>query len=325
MTGTEESDWSGPGEPLAFDDEPLEAILYGESAAGPTPADLFAESRPRIEAIRAAIASGRDAEALGAMRALHAQGLPIPEASAREFLGLIERCVPLTPCALAVDHGVPYEGILQPLFDDAVARDSEPLASRAGLLLSFWYEACARYGDGRAVLTTLLARAQRRHTLGDEAGFANNLGYIYLLEGDWDQAEPLFRHAVALVERQGDAARAVNMRANVLTCRFGRVGLPAAEALESEIEAVRETLARHNDWRERKLLVLQARILEHRGELEHAVERMDRAVHCTNGVPSRLRLEDEAYRARLQDRLAGECATARTGGAHDQPDSPSAG
>ena len=300
--GSDDSAWSGPGEPLVFDDEPLEAILYGASTTGPTPADLFAESRPRIDAIRAAIAGGRDEDALRAMQALYGGDIAVPEAIAPELVQFIGRFIPQVPCPLAVEHGVPYDAILGPIFERAVALDHQPLADAAGTLLYRWHEACARYADARAVISTLLARALKRGGVAEEAGLTNNLAYECLLEGDWAPAEPLLVHAVELAEGAGSATEIANMRANLLTCRIGQVGLSGAKALEPEIEAARKTLAEHKDWRERKLLLLQARILDHRGDLKQAIERMERAVRGAKDVPSRHRLEDEAYLARLGQR-----------------------
>ena len=271
---------------LALDDEPLEALLYGAPTPGPSSAELFGRARPILERVRRAIKKGREEEALREMRTLCAETLELPADGERMLVDFLQGQIPQVPYPVVADRGIAYERILKPIFDDAWARDDASLLDAAGTLLYRWHEARARYGDARAVVSVMLSHAQAWGNLSEEGVLTNNLAYEYLLEGDWDRAEPGFRSAIALFERLADEDDLANARANLLTCQFGRLGLPEARSLEREIEAAREALQNQSDWRERKAFVLLARIREHESALDEAIALTQRAVECARNRPT---------------------------------------
>jgi hypothetical protein len=104
----------------------------------------------------------------------------------------------------------------------------------------------------------------------------------------------------------GATSRANNAQANLLTARFELLGLPDAVELEPEILEVDAYYASENDWRRRKTLVLLARLREHAGDLDIALDLMEKSLRLTRKVPTQHRLADAAYGRRLRAVMDGE-------------------
>ena len=126
------------------------------------------------------------------------------------------------------------------------------------------------------------------------------------MEGCWQQAECLCEEAVAGFTIVGATSRANNARANLLSARFESPGLPDAVELEPEILEVDSYYALENDWRRRKTLVLLARLREHAGDLDIALDLMEESLRLTRKVPTQHRLADAAYVRRLRAVMDGE-------------------
>lgn len=289
-----------PGDgPLLFDDAPLESILYGESG-GATPADLFGAARPLLDAIGQAITDGRKGEALGHMRGLYDAGLEVPTPAASEFVAYVGRFVPACAWPILPTPHFPYDTILQPIFEWATIAGQSTLADSAGSLLARYFEAHGRFADARAVLSVLLDTARVDGDRLAQAQHSNNMAYELLQESDWLQAEGLSETAVDLFGEEGATSRANNARANWLTARFGRLGLPDATTLEPVIAKVHRFYLAENDPRCRKTFVLLARIHEHAGRIAKAIALMEDALSACREVPTQHRQEDEAYLMRLR-------------------------
>ena len=99
-------------------------------------------------------------------------------------------------------------------------------------------------------------------------------------------------------------SRANNAQANGLTARFGRLGLPAAQALAAEIEEVLQCYASQSDPRRRKPLVLLARLAADQRDFGRAMALMAAAVEASEGIPTHHRAADEAELQQLRRRAA---------------------
>jgi len=274
---------------LLFDDAPLDAILYGESG-GPSSADLFAATEDKRAAIGHAWQAGHTDEALCATQELLASGGVLTEREISAILTKIGGLVPDCAWPLLPPGAFPYETILQPIFDRAVRAGRDGLAGEVGLILARALEGHGQFVGSAAVFAPLLTGARLRGSQLEMAQNANNLGYVRSMQGCWREAEGLCEEAVAGFTAAGATSRANNAQANLLTARFELLGLPDAVELEPEILDVDAYYASENDWRRRKTLVLLARLREHAGDLDIALDLMEKSLRLTRKVPTQHRL-----------------------------------
>ena len=119
---------------LVFDDEPLEAILYGVPGPGPSSADVFAEGKREVMAIREAIGQEDHERAFHLMVGLFETGTPLPADALTAFVAYLRQFIPTCPCPLVEEHGVPYERVLKPCFEAGRAYRNAALMTGAGTL-----------------------------------------------------------------------------------------------------------------------------------------------------------------------------------------------
>jgi tetratricopeptide (TPR) repeat protein len=297
----------GHREILFFDDSPLDAILYGGPGSASS-ADLFAIRADERDAIARAWVEGRIQDALRRTDDLLASGGALTERETLTTLSRISELIPECGWPMIPAGSYPYASILGEVFDRALRAGKYALAGEVGLVLARSLEACGRFDGSSEVFRTLLTLARVRSSLIEIAQYANNLGYALAQRGLWSEAERCCEEAVAGFTAIEALGRANNARANLLSARLDLHGFPDATALEPEIEEVDRYYARTADWRQRKTLVLLARIREHVGDLDLALQLMEQALRVARKVKTRHRLEDAAYRRKLRDRIAREVA-----------------
>jgi tetratricopeptide (TPR) repeat protein len=290
---------------ILFDDEPLEAILYGAPSSGPSSADLFAAAEQTLGAVHAALEQDDLPGALRRMAQLLESDSPVPERVLLRIAGFMRQLVPDVPCPLIEDQGPAYGRILQPCFDAGGARRNDALVKLAGAPLYRWYEAVGRYEAAAEVVRRMLEDAAQRRDTHAQAQLTNNLGYEYLLSQRWEEAAPYFQRSTALFEALGDAVEVANGRANALLCEAGLKGPEQLSQSRSELNELATTLRRRHDWRARKPLGLIARIEEQKGHCRKAILYARAAVIAGREVPSRHHLEDQEYLAGLEARCGG--------------------
>lgn len=290
---------------LLFDDEPLDAILYGAAGPAPSSASLFDAARPAAERIARAVAEDRIADALQAASGLVGTDALAPAHALLPLLPLLRELIGNVPCPIVDDHGIDYAVLLRPLFELGCRTRDQPLVQRAGWPLYRWLETLGRYAEAREVIGRLLEVARREGKQVDQAMLTNNYGYEYLLEGNWEAAQPYFHRAAQMFERLGADLEVANARANGLTCRFERLDPEAAASLQAELEEVLAALVSRGDWRQRKPLMLLARLAEHEGRLADAIKLAQRAVIAARHTRTRLRQQDQDYLRRLKRQRGG--------------------
>jgi tetratricopeptide (TPR) repeat protein len=283
---------------FVFDDEPLESILYGEPGTGPTPACLFAPAEPFVSAIMEAFVQGNVEEALRRMAELLASGDPVSISDLIGFTLLIGSFIPQVPCPIVEDRGISYDTLLEPLFTAGVGRNNSILVEKAGTALHRYYEGRGRFTDAMRIVGVLLEKARETGNRHDEPVFLNNLGYDYLLEGDFDRAMACFQSALNLFPRHGSYLERMNARLNMLLALYECSGGRYNRSFERRASRLLSSLG--NDWRRRKALILLARIAEGSGDLEKAAQLVRQAVDASEGIPTKHRLEDLAYLERLE-------------------------
>ncbi|EGV16150.1 tetratricopeptide repeat protein [Thiocapsa marina] len=295
----------GHREILFFDDAPLDAVLHGGPGSASS-ADLFAVRADERDAIARAWAEGRVQDALRRTDDLLASGGALTERETLTTLSRISGLIPECGWPIIPAGSYPYESILREVFERALRAGQNGLAGEVGLVLARALEACGRFDGSSEVSMTLLTLARVRSNRIEIAQYANNLGYALAQRGLWSEAERCCEEAVAGFTAIEAPGRANNARANLLSARLDLYGFPDATSLEPEIEEVDRYYARAADWRQRKTLVLLARIREHVGDLDLALRLMEQALRVARKVKTRHRLEDAAYRRKLRYRIARE-------------------
>lgn len=91
----------------------------------------------------------------------------------------------------------------------------------------------------------------------------------------------------------------LNVRANVLTCRFALLPPERWRTLLPELRVVNRLLRKTGDWRARKTLILLARHAEARGRRAAAIGWARKAVRAAGKVATWHRVDDERYLASL--------------------------
>ena len=130
----------------------------------------------------------------------------------------------------------------------------------------------------------------------------NNLGYEYLLEGRWKEAEALFERAIERFEYLGRRDEVCNARANLLECRFALTAPEDWVALVPRVAEVNLALSALGDWRARKTLRLFARFAEYQGRWRAARGWMRKALIASAGVDTQLQKWDRDYLRALEER-----------------------
>lgn len=290
---------------ILFDDEPLEAILYGVASTGPSSADLFVAAEQTLSAAHAALEQDDLSGALRLLAQLLESDSPVTDEVLLSIAGFVRQLVPDAPCPLIEDQGVAYGRILKPCFDAGIARGNNALMNSAGTRLYRWYEAVGRYEAAADVVRRLLEDALRRRDNHAQAQLTNNLGYEYLLRQRWEEAAPYFQRSTALFEGLGQAVEVANGHANSFLCQAGLKGPKHLALRQGELKDLATTLRRQHDWRARKPLGLIARIEEGKGNCRKAVLYARAAAIAGREVPSRHHLEDQEYLAGLEARCGG--------------------
>jgi hypothetical protein len=268
----------------------------------PTSMRFSRDDDPLVAPIARAISARSPRQALGQIRTLLASEGPISHSVYRYCADVIGRFVPSVPVPELRRGGATAGPVLTTLFECVASHPDYALVTHVGMLLYRFHEARARYERAAQVIERLLARARDEEDNGDVAMLTNNLGYEYLLVEHWQTAEDLFEQAITKFEHVGAQLDAINARANVLECRFGRLPPEQWNTLLPMLKDVNRALMVRGDWRARKTLRLLARFAEHRGNRPAARGWARRALAVSEGMPTQLRKWDHAYLQVLEAR-----------------------
>lgn len=291
---------------LAFDDEPIDAVLYDVASPGPSPADYYGLSDRTLKSILSAVEQGATPAAIRLAAAMGEEEVPLSARSCQELLKLLAPLFPLPPGQM-VEHDLSgLGGLLRRIWDLATERADEKLKKEAGILLERWYERHERYGEARRIIVKLVSLWRKEGDSEDAAGLINNYGFTFWLEGNLRKAAPIFRRAAELFARTGQMARQANARANYWMCRIDSNGLDDLEALEEELERLALHLRGSSYWQERKVCLLRAKLAERIGELDAAIRHLEKAIQLTRGKRSVYTQMDTDYLRRLRLLRSGE-------------------
>ena len=288
-----------PGE-LVFDDEPLEGILYGEEARGPTRANLFWPGLVWVRGIAAACGAGNIQEAVTRASEVTASGYTLTPGMCRDLAAIIKAIVPGHPNPI-LEHDLSRLGpLVGEMWSLALREKDKALKDALGIPLHRWYEHHRQYDLARRILTVLIELCREQHNEPVEAILLNNLAFDYLLEERLQEAIPLFEQAAALFKAHGVDYEYANARANYWTCRFESGDVDDLEGVEAELETLGRTLAKRSGWHARKPLILLAKVREREGRIEAAMSLVEQAIASAEGSGTRYPEQDARYLEELR-------------------------
>jgi len=117
---------------------------------------------------------------------------------------------------------------------------AQTLAAQSGRIIEL--TRAGKYSDALPLALVMVASLEKSNNTRDLAGALNNLGQVYAGQGHDDQAEPLYKRAIALTEKSL-GLDAVGVAANLtnLAAVYQRQGLfTEAEPLFQRALAIRE-------------------------------------------------------------------------------------
>lgn len=263
---------------LVFDDEPIQAVLYGAPEDEPSVVSVFEHVRKLVTEL----SGGAHPDPESALRAilgfLDEDRAILPECF-RSLVGYARSFLPHWPAQPSPEMPPSAGVVLERLWQRAEHAADDELRSCAGMPLWEWYEMTRCHARAREVLQALVDIAERSHNPQEMRGLLNNLAFQYWLERQWAHAARHFARAADLAKEHGDLPGYAQFKANYWACRFEEDGLADADLMHAELEQFAEIL-RTGGRRpaERKALVYLAKVEQAQGKLEDAVAHARRAV-----------------------------------------------
>jgi len=288
---------------LFFDDLPLEHVLYGETAEGPTQASIFREADLMVQEIIEVWSMGDMEKTIQKASQLPLdQMMPSLHACSkmREVLRSIVPNYPRPILGLDISALGP---VLEALRQRAADLGVELLKLKYDELLYRWFEHMGRYGEAREVLKGIIRVVAKRGDRMSLAIMINNYAFEFLLEKRWRYAIPLFGAAAKLF-RDIDIGEYANARSNQLFCELESSNFGFNEATVEELETLADILEMEGSWHKRKPLMLLARIHESTGNLELAFQFARKALKPPVNRNSLYYKEDVEFVKRMRNLIA---------------------
>ena len=285
---------------IVFDDQPLEAILYGQDGGGPTPATLFGRARELVGFVRDYYRAGGTEAVIDQCKLLAGHDISISSGLGFELAAVLTTIIPQYPNPVLRFNLAPLRPLLEKIWAMALENENNTLRQR---IAAPFYRCCEHYGDykkARQVLRWLLERNRYNGDQLDEAVTLNNHAFEYLLEGRFQEALPEFEQAANLFQALANPAQSANSRANYWICKFESSELDATDQVEAELKSLAEILTQARYWQARKPIILLGRVAERRGDLEEAILWAQKAVEACKGSGTRYAETDEQYLQQLK-------------------------
>ena len=292
----------GPME-LAFDDEPLEQVLYGKVRKDPTPANLYLPAIEYVQRIVQTYHEGKIQDVLEQASELSSKRYLLSTKMCCQLLIVMKGLVPCYPNpVLKFDISV-LGLLLEEVWNHFLKIENKSLQEMIGDPLYRWYEHHRKYENARQVLTRLIENGKEKGDRTTEAVMINNLAFEYLLEGLWHEAAPLFETSADIFKENGNEFEYANARANYWSARFEYAGFEEIEKAEHELKTIADKLNRHSDWRTRKPLILLAKIEEKRNNLTEAIQLVQKAIEKSRGSNTRYPEMDQQFLTYLKSKV----------------------
>ena len=175
---------------LAFDDESLDAILYGEKQPGPTPANLYTQGLEFTRRFVAAHHRGNAQSMTDAAKDFAKEKIPLSVGCCIDLSQVFWIIVPQYPCPVVKFDLQPFGPLLEEVWTVALHAKDKALQKSAGDSLYHWYEHHGYYEEARRILARLIEMARIDGDRNNEALYLNNFAFEYLLEKKWEAGCP---------------------------------------------------------------------------------------------------------------------------------------
>jgi tetratricopeptide (TPR) repeat protein len=287
-------------EEIAFDDESLESILYGEQLPGPTPANLYSRGIEFTRNFTAALGSSDIQKIAAVVDEFAGEKVPLSIGCCFELTAIMESLIPNYPCPVLEFDLSAFGPLLTGIWELALQAANPILQDKAGSALYRWFEHHERYEEARQVLTKLIEIQKSLHDRKAEAVYLNNFAFEYLLEKRWGDAAPLFEKSAEIFKETGQDLEHANSWSNYWTCRFECDDLHQMEAAEEELRAHARTLSSKGSWHSRKPFILLAKLKEKQGDIRKAIKFVKKAILASQKSRTRFTELDGEYLDRLK-------------------------
>lgn len=177
------------------------------------------------------------------------------------------------------------------------------LEERFGVIVYRWYEHNGNYPKAREILQNLIDIAEKNNDILKKGMYTNDFAFEYLLEQNWKEAAKKFKEAEELF-RGKDEILFYNAKANHWTCKIENNDIDNIEAIEQELKSILEKLRLSNSpWHVRKPYILLAKLEERKGNIEKAIEHVEKALSLTQTSTTLYPEEDRKYLNKLKTRI----------------------
>jgi tetratricopeptide (TPR) repeat protein len=298
------SSWSQIPQHLVYDDEPLEAILYGAGPAEPTPACIRpVEPNPLLLTV---LIDSQDSAALERFYRELAQqveaGQLLDRAAAASLANVTRKLLPVWPQPLQKPLLPAARTFLECLWRQS--RSDPVLAESIGNVLWEWYEYSKRHDAAREILAALAEYCEGDGRLAQAALNLNQLAYQWLMQQNWTAAERAYQRSCELATLADSRRNYLIARVGWWSARFEQDPAGIAEPLSRDMAALVPEIAGHDIvMTQRKALVCLARAEAHLGRIEAALKRLDQAIEIDRQKEAMYLAEDLALQEAMRDRL----------------------
>lgn len=139
----------------------------------------------------------------------------------------------------------------------------------------------------------------------EEAILINNLGYEYILEQKWKEAEPLFKEAMEIFNNLRNKGEYNNAKTNYITCKIERDQIGDIETMKQELMSLAEELNSTGNYRyRRKPYIMLAKLEEKKGNIEGAIVFVEKALSIPKDVDTTYPEEDRKHLDNLRKKLS---------------------
>jgi tetratricopeptide (TPR) repeat protein len=286
-----------PEEPTEFhfDDEPLDNILYGAELNEPSPANLFLPAWKNVRKILTACKAGNVTDIISAASELAGSDILLSGEMCYGISEAIGQLFPYYPNPVMKQDLSSLKDLFEKMWRLTRERKDMNNQHKTGTLLYRFHEYHRQYDDARQVLSRLIEISKDRNDRKSEALYLNNLGFQYLLEERWGEAIPYFEEAARIFKDAEISFEFINARANYWISRFNLDNLDDIEIIEIELKEILREFKGSGRWYERKPLILLAKIEEKRGNINRAIDMVEKAIESAKDSNTRYPEIDARY------------------------------
>ncbi len=268
-------------EPLVFDDDSLDGILYGENPTTPTLADCFLPIKEHMGNIREAFKANDHAALLTTLTVITEKKMPLHQYVCDEIIEYTKILIPSIPLP-ELSYNI---GVLTPLLEQIWTLPDLDINNERrvsiGDRLYRCYEHQKNFSAAQDVLHSLIKLSQDRGDKVNEAVYTNNLAFEYILEEQYEDAMTLFQYAQSIFLDENIDFQSANSRTNYLICMYKLGGASILLEHEEELKLLVQSLSNEGEWHVRKPYALLAEARASQNDLSGAIKYILKAIKAS--------------------------------------------